>query len=171
MEEIVFKLSKPPIKVFKSIRIRKIYYEANKTKQVIGHLNYLRLLTKEYDYANGDILDEQILKAAKSAFIEANPIYSVLLILDHQLEDCKIWTRGNHKQTVTTFLTPVFDIAEAPALEGKEFKGYKLPLSLNIQTTATVSGRAVIDPQPVDVFNLQIHHLLIDKLAKTIERA
>lgn len=171
METKIFGLAKPPVKVFKSIRVRAIYYDsASHSKNIIGHLNYLRLISNDYDYQKGDIFDERIVRIAKSCFIEADLFYNRLLILDDTLKECLSWTKGTLTQNVEIIISPEIPSSEISDLVGKNFKEYKLNLKLNSQTSGKNTG-PYIDPRPLNYFlNIHIPYLQIDDLVKTIEK-
>jgi len=157
--------------VFKSIRIRKFHFDrSDHSKNAIGHINYLRLLTKDYDYQKGDIFDERILRAAKSAFIDADLVYNKLLLLEGQLADCKLWTKGNLEQRVQTIISPEISYLELPNMVGKNFKEYHFNLKLHMQTIKTMSKSSMVDIKHVDLLNVQIPYLQIDNIVKTIEK-
>jgi hypothetical protein len=167
-------LSSPP-KIFKSIRVRKLLYEngegrlETKTREVSGHLNYVRLFYDGYDCINGDELDLKILEKAKATFISADVAINNLIVLEGQIEGYIQRTRGNLLQKVTIFINPHIDYEDVEALAGKKFTQYTVSLRLNLQT---ISDPLAIDKQDnyLEYFDISIDHKSIDKLAKTIQR-
>jgi hypothetical protein len=166
-------LTDPP-KVFKSIRVRKIFYENGegkmeiKSRQVTGHLNYLRLYYPGYDHKVGDELDRKIFEKAQATFIDAGLVINNLLVLEGQLDDYITQTRGNLVQRVITTISPSIPYEEVAALVGKQFTQYNLTLKLKLQTTwdKIPSDR---EDSYFEYFDIPIYYKEIDKLAMTIQ--
>lgn len=157
-----------PLKIFKSIRFRKKFYEGKKSKIVNGNLSYLRILYEGYDLEKGDVFDQKILAYSKAAFIKAELVNSELIVFERQLDEYKQRVGGDIAQKLQIHIFPEIKYEDLNSLLGKSFEKHIINLKLNLQTYGFNIPTKKMDHY-IEYFDISIDHKILDNIIKTIE--
>lgn len=158
MEERVIKLRQNiPPEVFKSIRV-----VGNTPERFLGNFRYLRLYYNDYDYKNGDILDQKIFDSIKSFYPQSYWYINMLTLFDKQYDDCLTFTKGGTVKPITTYFYPLITLAEEIPVE---LKAYFLNLNLILHLSEGDSRIEYI----TDSIMVNIPNTDLQKLIKTIK--
>jgi len=155
-------LTSTRLEVFKAVRFKAQYDRA-----VIGNIIYLRKYYSGYDYRKGDILDDRILEAVQNGFTEAALMYNVLLLFDHQLDDCLQWTKGGTEKTAIFSLLPEIPYDKVYDLVGQKFTQYNVALQMTLWFGDQSPEKELIK----DHFLVNIPHEEVDLLRETLREA
>lgn len=100
----------------------------------VGYLRYVRLLSPDYDYHNGDELDAAILQSVRVYFGKAEVVIRQLALIEEQLQRWLTMTAGGVSKPVRFHLHPQLDYSayERYAEEGS-IRTYPVQLNMTYE--------------------------------------